>query len=194
MIGKIKRVSLREVWKHEANDFTKWLEENLDVLSETIDLKLSNVEREKDAGDFSVDLVAEDGSGNPVIIENQLGKSNHEHLGKIITYLTSLGAKTAIWIVSEARPEHINAISWLNEGSSASFYLLKIEAIQIDDSKPAPLLTLIVAPSEEGRVIGDKKKEMAERYEIRQRFWTKFLDLGARWPANNQRKSLRRII
>jgi hypothetical protein len=138
MIGKIKRVDLREVWKHEANDFTKWLEDNPNVLSDTIDLKLSNVEREKDAGDFSVDLVAEDDSGNPVIIENQLGKSNHEHLGKIITYLTSLGAKTAIWIVSEARPEHISAISWLNEGSSASFYLLKIEAIQIDDSKPAP--------------------------------------------------------
>jgi RecB family endonuclease NucS len=65
---------LREVWKHEANDFTKWLEENLEVLSETIDVKLSNVEREKNAGDFSVDLVAEDETGNPVIIENQLGK------------------------------------------------------------------------------------------------------------------------
>lgn len=176
MIGKIKRVPLREVWKHEALEFTKWLEDNLEVLSETIKVKLSNAEREKNAGDFSVDLVAEDDNGNPVIIENQLDKSNHDHLGKIITYLTSFGAKAAVWIVSEARPEHINAISWLNETSSASFYLLKIEAIQIDDSKPAPLLTLIVAPSEEGRVIGEKKKEMAERYDIRYRFWTGLLE------------------
>ena len=176
MIGKINRVPLREVWKHEALDFTKWLEDNLDVLSEAIKVKLSNAEREKNAGDFSFDLVAEDENGNPVIIENQLEKSNHDHLGKIITYLTSFGAKAAVWIVSEARPEHINAISWLNETSAASFYLLKVEAIQIDESKPAPLLTLIVAPSEEGRVIGKKKKEMAERYDIRYRFWTELLD------------------
>jgi hypothetical protein len=175
MIGKIKRVSLRDVWKHEATDFTKWLEDNLDVLSEAINVKLSNPEREKDAGDFSVDLLAEDEDGNTIIIENQLDKSNHDHLGKIITYLTSIGAKAAVWIVSEARPEHINAISWLNESSAASFYLLKIEAIQIDESSPAPLLTLIVAPSAEGRIIGEKKKEIAERYDIRHRFWTGLL-------------------
>ena len=68
MIGKIKHVPLREVWKHEALDFTKWLEDNLDVLSETIKVKLLNAEREKNAGDFSVDLVAEDENGNPIII------------------------------------------------------------------------------------------------------------------------------
>lgn len=175
-VGKIKRFHLRDVWKHETLNFTKWLEDNIDVLSEIIDIKLFNVEREKDAGDFVVDLAAEDENGDPVIIENQLEKSNHDHLGKIISYLTSLGAKTAIWIVTDARPEHIAAISWLNESKSASFYLLKMEVIQIDQSKPAPLLTLIVGPSEEGRVIGDKKKEMAERYEIRYRFWSQLLD------------------
>jgi len=178
MIGKIKRVPLREVWKHEAIDFTKWLEENLDVLDERLDVKLSNVEREKDAGDFYVDLVAEDDNGNPVIIENQLEKSNHDHLGKLITYLTLMGAKTAIWIVSDARPEHIAAVSWLNESAAASFYLLKVEAIQIGESPPAPLLTLIVGPSEEGRIIGGKKKEIAERYAIRYRFWTGLLDVA----------------
>ena len=126
MIGKIKRVGLREVWKHEALDFTTWLEENIDVVSDIIDIELSNAEREASAGKFSVDLVAEDSSGNLVIIENQLEKSNHDHLGKVITYLTVLEAKIAIWIVSDPRPEHIRAISWLNESSSASFYLLKI--------------------------------------------------------------------
>lgn len=176
MIGRIIRVPLREVWRHEALDFTTWLEENIDILSETIGMTLENAMREQSAGDFSVDLVAEDGNGNPVIIENQLEKSDHDHLGKIITYLTAIGAKTAIWIVRTARPEHIAAISWLNESSSASFYLIQVEAIRIGDSPPAPLLTLIVAPSEEGRAIGEQKKEMVEREKKRYEFWTQFLD------------------
>ncbi|HEA69829.1 MAG TPA: DUF4268 domain-containing protein [Desulfobacterales bacterium] len=159
-------------------DFTKWLQDNIDVLNEVIDLDLSNPESEQSAGAFSVDLVAEDESGNPVIIENQLEKSNHDHLGKILTYLVAMGAKTAIWIVADPRPEHISAITWLNESSSANFYLLKMEAIKIDNSTPAPLLTVIVGPSEEGKGVGKTKKEMAERYLIRERFWTQLLNLS----------------
>ena len=131
MIGKLQRVPLREVWKHEAIDFTQWLQDNIDVINEIIDLNLSNPESEKSAGAFNVDIVAEDEAGNPVIIENQLEKSNHYHLGKIITYLVAMAAKTAIWIVADPRPEHVSAITWLNESSSANFYLLKIEAIKI---------------------------------------------------------------
>lgn len=71
MIGKIRRVPLREVWKHEALDFTRWLEENVDVLNEVLDFTLISAEREKSAGDLNVDLVAEDTSGGTVIIENQ---------------------------------------------------------------------------------------------------------------------------
>ena len=147
-IGSLQRVPLREVWSHEARDFTTWLERNIDVLNDAIDLSLSNVKREQPAGDFSIDLVVEDESGNPVIIENQLERSNHDHLGKLITYLTAIGAKAAIWIVSDPRPEHISAISWLNESSSASFYLIKIEdPVPIRTSLPEPLLTVIVDPS-----------------------------------------------
>lgn len=176
MIGKIERVPLREVWKNEALDFTIWLEENIDILNENLDINLSNAEREKAAGKFSVDLVAEDNNGNPVVIENQLEKSDHDHLGKLITYLTAIEAKTAIWIVSDPRPEHVSAISWLNESSSASFYLIKVEAIRIGGSQPAPLLTLIVGPSEEAKEVGITKKEIAERYVIRKRFWSLLLD------------------
>ena len=149
---------MREVWPHEAQDFTPWLAENIDVLNNVIDLSLSIIEREQAAGDFSVDLVAEDESGNPVIIENQLERSNHDHLGKLITYLTQIGAKAAIWIVADPRPEHISAISWLNESSSASFYLLKLEAVRIEGSPPAPLLTLIVGSSEQSQEVGETKK------------------------------------
>ena len=179
MIGKLQRVPLREVWQHEALDFTTWLEDNLDVLNDTLDITLSGAEREQSAGAFNVDLVAEDEAGNPVVIENQLGKSDHDHLGKLITYLTGIDAKTAIWIVSDPRPEHVRAISWLNESSPAAFYLLKVEAIKIGDSPPAPLLTLIVGPSEESREVGKTKKELAERYVIRKQFWAGLLE-GAR--------------
>ncbi|MCK6412043.1 MAG: DUF4268 domain-containing protein [Azonexus sp.] len=175
MIQKITRIPLRDAFKHEALDFTRWLEENIDVLNDCLDITLSNAEREQAAGDFSVDIVCEDESGSKVIIENQLEKSNHDHLGKVITYLVALEAKTAIWIVSDPRPEHVSAITWLNEASTASFYLLKLEAIQIGDSAPAPLLTLIVGPSESTKAVGKAKQEFAERYDLRRNFWTKLL-------------------
>lgn len=170
------RIPLRDTFKHEAYDFTKWLQDNLDVLNDCIDLTLSNAEREAEAGDFSIDLVAEDESGNKVIIENQLEKSNHDHLGKLITYLVAMEARAAIWIVSDPRPEHVSAITWLNESSSASFYLLKLEAIKIGESDPAPLLMLIVGPSDSTKAVGKAKQEFAERYDIRRDFWTQLLE------------------
>ena len=131
-VGKIERLPLRDVWKHEEYDFTRWLEANVDVLNDIVDLGLTSARREKSAGSFSVDLVAEDAEGETVIIENQLEKSDHGHMGKLITYTTLMAAKAAVWIVADARPEHVSTITWLNnEVSPASFYLLKVEAVRI---------------------------------------------------------------
>ena len=150
--------SIREIWPHET-DFTKWLGENIDVLNNAINLSLSIVEREQTVGDLKIDLVAKDESGNLVIIENQLEKSDHNHLGQAIAYLVAKEAKTAIWIVTDARPEHIAAISWLNESFSASFYLIKIEdSVPIRNSLPEPLLTVIVDPSGVRRKANEKKE------------------------------------
>ena len=131
MIGKIERVKLRDVWKHEAFDLTTWLRDNIDYLSDAISFNISNPEIEQAAGSFKVDIVGEDDSGNPVVIENQLEKSNHEHLGKLITYSVAIGANTAMWIVSDPRPEHIASIQWLNESCSSIFYLLKLTSITL---------------------------------------------------------------
>jgi hypothetical protein len=180
LIGKLERVPLREVWKHEALDFTQWLQENIDVLNSALDLNLVNVDREQAAGSFSIDLVAEDEGGGTVIIENQLEKSNHDHLGKLVTYLTGMGAKAAIWIVSDPRPEHVAAITWLNEASSAAFYMVKVEAVRIGSSPAAPLFTLIVGPSEETEEVGHTKREIAERYSIRKRWWTQLIERSAK--------------
>ena len=170
-IGKLTRVPLREVWKHEAHDFTQWMEDNIDVLNNVLDFDLVNVDREQAAGAFSVDLVAEDENGGTIIIENQLEKSNHDHLGKLITYLTAMSARAAIWIVSDPRPEHVAAIAWLNDSSSADFYLIKVEAVRIEESPAAPLLTVIVGPSGD-TTVQNQKKELAERYDIRRNWWT----------------------
>lgn len=179
-IGKLERVALREVWKHEAMDFTQWLQENIGVLNDALDLNLVNVDRERITGDFSIDLVAEDDGGGTVIIENQLEKSNHDHLGKIITYLTGMNARAAIWIVSDPRPEHVAAVAWLNESSSADFYMVKVEAVRIGDSPAAALFTLIVGPSVETKEVGQTKKEIAERYGIRKRWWTQLVERSAK--------------
>jgi hypothetical protein len=177
-VAKIERVPLREVWRHEAHNLTTWLEDNIDVLNDVLDLDLTNVEREHAAGSFSADLVAEDANGGTVVIENQLERSNHDHLGKLITYVSFMDARAAVWIVSDPRPEHVRAISWLNEAGAADFYLLKIEGIRIASSPAAPLLTLIVGPSAEGREVGEVKKDRAERYHVRKRFWGELLDLA----------------
>ena len=175
-IAKIERLPLRQVWRHEALDFTTWLEHNTDVLSDALGVAISNVERERSAGSFSVDLVGEDEYGQPVIIENQLERSDHDHLGKLVTYLAAFEAKTAIWLVSDPRPEHVGAITWLNESASGtSFYLVKVEAIRIGGSPAAPLLTLITGPSAETRQVGAQKQERAERHDIRHAFWTALL-------------------
>lgn len=147
----MQKVQLHEVWDHEEYDFTPWLQNNIDILNEVFEqegvyLSLSNPEKEDSTGNFYVDIVAEDDSGDTIIIENQLEKSNHDHLGKIITYLAATEAKTAIWIVSDPRQEHIDAVSWLNRAKIANFYLIKLEAYKIENSPPAPLLTLIVKP------------------------------------------------
>ncbi len=174
-IGRLERVPLREVWKHEAHDFTVWLQHNVDVVNDITGLDLTSIEREQAAGAFSIDLVAEDGGGGKVIIENQLEKSNHDHLGKLITYLSAMNARAAIWIVSEPRPEHVAAMSWLNDSSSADFYLLKIEAVRIGTSPPAPLLSVIVKPSEDKPSISGANQEFAERHTLRTTWWKTLL-------------------
>jgi hypothetical protein len=175
-IGRIERVELREVWRSEPRNFTTWLQDNLDVLNEHLDFELTQADREQPVGTFNVDLIAMDTHGRTVAIENQLGKSDHDHLGKLVTYLSNIEAKVAIWIVSNPRPEHVTAINWLNQYPDVEFYLFKLEAVKIADSQPAPLLTLIAAPSDEVREVGSAKMKISESQSAYRRFWTTLLE------------------
>jgi hypothetical protein len=170
-------VPLREVWPHEARDFTIWLEENIDLLNEYLPVPIDpeSVAHEAPAGVFAVDLVATDDAGEPIVIENQLEKSNHDHLGKLITYAAARSAKTAIWIVAEPRDEHVRAISWLNDADLAEFWLFKIEAIRIGDSLPAPMLTKIVGPAEERGPVRDSGRRGGPRTDARRAYNTQLL-------------------
>ena len=120
-IGRLTEVDIRKLWGHEQYDFSNWLKEdqNIELLNEKIGLTLTDVETEVYVGSYRCDLVAKDEiSGEKVIIENQLESSNHDHLGKIITYASGLDANVIVWIVKEAREEHRSAIEWLNNNTA----------------------------------------------------------------------------
>ncbi len=178
MISKLIAVELREVWKNEAKDFTTWLGNNLEYLKEQLGIELTLVEIEKSVGSFYVDILAQDNNGHLTIIENQLEKTDHNHLGKVITYLTNLEAKSAIWISPNPRPEHVNVINYLNQISPEDicFYLIKVSAFKIDDSMPAPLFTIIAGPEDELRDIGKIKNDLSDKDKKRFEFFSQLLE------------------
>ncbi len=178
IISRLEVLPVRNAFKYEAHDFTKWLEANIDALADRLSIQLTVVQRENSVGDFKVDLLCEDSFGHPVIIENQLERTDHDHLGKMLTYLVNLGATTAIWITTEPRNEHQRVVEWLNESTPAdvSFFLVKVEAVRIGESPFAPLFTVLVSPDIQSKQIGEKKKEWAERHFKRLEFWRSLLE------------------
>ncbi len=175
-IARLTPVPVREIWPHEAQDFTVWLAENLEYLEDATGLRLTLVEREAATGIFYADILAEDENGDLVVIENQLESTDHEHLGKLLTYMANHNAKTAIWIAVQPRPEHKRAVQWLNEIlSDVSFYLLQVEAYRIEGSRPAVKFTVMAGPNEASKEVGTQRKELAERHRLCMTFWEGFL-------------------
>lgn len=153
LLGKLKRVDLREYWKHEALDFTRWLAEpeNIEMLGDEVGIGLQVLQTEASVGRFNVDILAEEeNTGRKIIIENQLETTDHCHLGQLITYAAGLEAQYIVWIVREVREEHRQAVDWLNEHTDEeiNFFLIAIELWQIEDSPPAPKFTTISRPNE----------------------------------------------
>ncbi len=152
-IGKLEEVDIRELWKHEQYDFSEWLskKENIESLNDILGLTLVDISKETYVGSYRCDLFAKDETtGIKVIIENQLEMSNHDHLGKIITYASGLDAKVVVWIVKEAREEHRSAIEWLNNNtnSNINFFLIEIHAYKIGNSDNAPMFQVIEQPND----------------------------------------------
>lgn len=180
-IGKLTEVDVRDLWKHEQYDFSNWLakEENIKLLDDEIGLTLIDINKEVYIGSYRCDLVAKDETtGQIVIIENQLEATNHDHLGKIITYAAGLDAKTIICIVKEAREEHKAAIEWLNNNSSEEigFFLIELHAYKINDSLPAPMFKVVEKPNNFTKTSKQNysDKELNRSQNERLMFWEEF--------------------
>lgn len=155
-IGRLVRVELREVWKHEAKDFTQWLvdPENLELLSDAIGIELADPHAEVGVGPYRVDILAHDAmSDRAVVIENQMESTDHKHLGQLITYAAGHEAQTAIWVAKQATDEHKSAIEWLNEHTTldVSFFLVEAQAWRIGNSAPAPVFEIVARPNDWAR-------------------------------------------
>ncbi len=149
-LGTINRVDLREVWPHEAQDFTPWLAANLGKLGEALGLNLVLESVEAAVGSFSLDVLAHDvGGDRPVIIENQLGTTDHNHLGQLLTYAAGYDAGVVVWLTADFRDEHRAALDWLNlrTGEDTQFFGVVVEAWEIDDSRPAPYFKVLAMPN-----------------------------------------------
>ncbi len=181
MLGKINIVPLRTIWKNEAKDFTPWLADNVGELGKALGLELEYEDREVAVGPYSADILARDaGSGKYVVVENQLEKTNHDHLGKCTTYAAVLDASAVIWVASDFTEEHKKALDWLNDHTTGdiAFYGVKIELIRIDNSKPAVQFNVQSSPNEVVRQ-ATKRKEQGELTETRKmqfEFWNAFRD------------------
>lgn len=196
-LGKLERFEdIRSVWDNE-NHFSDWLfeQERLNILSEALEIsEIQPVEREANAGDFRVDIkgVLKDGSDSQIVIENKFGRSDHDHLGKALTYAAVLDARYVIWIVEKARSEHISLVEWLNNNmSEKGFFLVELELWKIGHSDVAPRFNIIEKPNvrRQAMISSDSESEI-RNYE----YWSQFLeyvsdrkDFMAAFPGSNRR-------
>lgn len=186
-LGKLKEIkALRKVWPHEALDFTPWLaeEDNLALLADAVGLEITIDETESSVGDFNVDIYAmETGTDRKIIIENQLEDTNHDHLGKLITYAAGKSADVVIWVVKRAREEHRAAIEWLNNHTDEkiAFFLVEIKLFQIGSSDIAVKFEVVEKPNDWTKEI-KKHSYDSPILQARYDYWVAFNDYAF---ANN---------
>lgn len=180
-LGSMTQITnLRSVWPNEASDFTPWLAENMELLNEATGLSLELVEQESAVGSFSLDVLAQDTeTGANAVIENQLEDTNHDHLGKLLTYAAGKEAKYIIWIVKAAREEHRAAIEWLNNNTvdGVGFFLIEIQLWSIDGSAPAPKLNVVEQPNDWAKIIKRPSgSQGGAAVQFKYDYWTAFND------------------
>lgn len=178
--GRLEQKPLRDAWPHEALEFTPWLADNIEHLSEAIGMPLELTGTEVKVESFSADILARNPSDDTIVlIENQLEQTDHSHLGQIMTYLAGLEAQTVVWIASDFREPHLSAIRWLNEHTADdfAFFAVRLRVVRIGDSPYAPIFEIVEKPNDWNREVQQKaKSEGAAYYDIKEKFWTALLD------------------
>ena len=180
-LGKIETFSLKTVFHREDNDFTPWLCENIGLLADVLNLELIDISREERIGKFSCDIIAREAqSGELVIIENQFEATDHDHLGKVLTYAAGKGAGIIIWIAESFREEHKKVLEWLNERMNPeegpSFFGVELRLIRIGDSLPAPDFRVVVQPNNWERMMKLTSGGNSERKQRYYEFFTMLAD------------------
>lgn len=183
-LGRLVKVELREVWLDEATDFTPWLakEENIKELGDAVGLELEVEAQEKNVGPFRADILCKDtASGNWVLIENQLERTDHKHLGQLLTYAAGLQAVTIVWIAQRFTEEHRATIDWLNEitDDRFNFFGLEIELWKIADSPVAPKFNIVCKPNDWSKAVmagatGVPSGGLSEAKQTQLNFWHGF--------------------
>lgn len=186
-LGRLERVDLRHVWENEAGDFTPWLaqEENIALLSDTIGIDLEVEAQEKNVGPFRADILCKDTANDQwVLIENQLERTDHSHLGQLITYAAGLNAVTIVWIADRFTDERRAALDWLNEmsGENITFFGLEVELWRIGESDVAPKFNVKSSPNDWTKsVSGAAGKfaagELTDTRLLQREYWTAFRDV-----------------
>lgn len=185
-LGRIERVDLRTIWTTEDRDFTPWLarKENLEILGEALGIELELEAQEQFVGPFRADILCKNTAEKDswVVIENQIEKTDHKHLGQLLTYASGLEAKTVVWISREFCEEHRAALDWLNHmaDKSVRFFGLEIELWRIGDSPAAPRFNIICQPNDWEATVRQEAETLAEEngetksQNLRIRYWTAF--------------------
>ena len=184
----LEKVNLREIWKHEAHNFTQWLalEDNISLLLDEIGVTAENIVTEDSAGKFNVDITADEvGTGKKIVIENQLEKTDHSHLGQLLTYASSFDACIIVWVVAEVREEHKRAIEWFNEHmhDEISFFLVRTEVYRIGNSEPAVKFNVVVEPNTWSKILrmkGTTEKRITDTMIKHLNFWEGFKDYSSK--------------
>ena len=186
MLGKLEKVDLRQIWQTEGQDFTPWLarEENLEMLGEVIGMELELEAQEKDVGPFRADILCKNIEDDSlVLIENQIEKTDHRHLGQLLTYAAGLQSVTILWVAAKFTEEHRAALDWLNERTDKEirFFGLEIELWKIGNSPAAPKFNVISKPNNWSKTVSDAAKEIenqttSETKKLQYRYWVALVD------------------
>jgi hypothetical protein len=181
-LGRLEKVEVRTVWVNEAGDFTPWLAkpENLKLLGDTIGLELELESVEKDVGPFRADILCKNTASSAwVLIENQLERTDHTHLGQLLTYAAGLEAVSIVWVAPRFTEEHRAALDWLNKVTSESvnFFGLEIELWRIGESPIAPKFNIVSQPNDWSKTVSDGARvigavAVSETSQLQMKYWT----------------------
>lgn len=170
-LHSVEYLNLNDVWDHEEHDFTPWIVDHIDHLGKTIGIELDDVEREDAVGGYSADITGtEMNTDGKVVIENQFGRTNHDHLGKLLTYAAGTDAEFVIWLAEDFRDEHRSVLEWLNTGApgGAKFFAVRPRVMRLDGSEELGFdFMVVVEPN-------DWERELQESLSGREKAYKEF--------------------